>query len=360
MALNIVGRLVARASTSSYSYLGQRCLASAAGKMTVREALDAAMEEEIKRDDRVFLLGEEVAQYDGAYKVSKNLWKKFGDKRIVDTPITEMGFAGLAVGAAMAGLRPICEFMTFNFSMQAIDQVVNSAAKTFYMSAGRVNVPIVFRGTNGPAAGVAAQHSQDYSAWYAHCPGLKVLTCYDCEDAKGLLKAAIRDDNPVVLLENELLYGVEFPMSAEAMSEDFVIQIGKAKVQREGTHATVVTYCKGVGLALDAAAQLSKEGIEIEIINLRSLRPLDIDTVKKSVIKTHHLITVDNGWPQCNIGSEICAQVMESEAFDYLDAPAVRVTGVDVPMPYALHLETAAQPLPIDIVKSVKKSLNIQ
>ncbi|VDD95412.1 unnamed protein product [Enterobius vermicularis] len=333
MALNIVGRLAARASTSSYSYLGQRCLATAAaGKMTVREALCTAMEEEIKRDERVFLIGEEVAQYDGAYKVSKGLWKKFGDKRVWDTPITEMGFAGLAVGAAMGGLRPICEFMTFNFSMQAIDQIVNSAAKTFYMSAGRVNVPIVFRGTNGPAAGVAAQHSQDYSSWYSHCPGLKVLTCYDSEDAKGLLKAAIRDDNPVVLLENELLYGTEFPMSAEAMSDEFVIPIGKAKIQRPGDKATVVAYCKGVQLALEAAEQLAKEGIDIEVINLRTLRPLDIETVKNSVAKTHHLITVDGGWPQNNIGAEVCAQVMESEAFDYLDAPAARVTGVDVPI----------------------------
>lgn len=358
MALNALKRLVTRTSPN-LSCLGQRCLASAAGKMTVREALCAAMEEEMKRDDRVFLLGEEVAQYDGAYKVSKGLWKKFGDKRVVDTPITEMGFAGLAVGAAMAGLRPICEFMTFNFSMQAIDQVVNSAAKTYYMSAGRVNVPIVFRGTNGPAAGVAAQHSQDYAAWYAHCPGLKVLTCYDSEDAKGLLKAAIRDDNPVVLLENELLYGVEFPLSAEAMSEDFVIPIGKAKIQRPGKDVTIVTYCKGVGTSLEAAEQLAKEGIDVEIINLRTLRPLDMETVSNSVKKTHHLITVDNGWPQGNIGAEVCAQVVESETFDYLDAPVIRVTGVDVPMPFAAHLETAAQPLPSDIVKSVKRSLNL-
>lgn len=359
MAANGLCRLVGRATTS-YARLGQRCFASGPTKMVVREALNVAMEEELRRDDRVFLIGEEVAQYDGAYKVSKGLWKKFGDKRIIDTPITEMGFAGLAVGAAMAGLRPICEFMTWNFSMQAIDHVINSAAKTLYMSAGKINVPIVFRGTNGPAAGVAGQHSQDFSAWYAHCPGIKVLTCYDSEDAKGLLKAAIRDDNPVVFLENELLYGQEFEMPAEAMSEDFVIPIGKAKIQRPGTHATIVTYCKGVGLALDAAKELSKAGIEVEVINLRSLRPLDFETVKQSVMKTHHLVTVDNGWPFGNIGAEISAQVSESEAFDYLDAPIYRVTGVDVPMPYAAHLETAAQPAPADIVKMVKKSLNVK
>ncbi|MFH4974776.1 hypothetical protein AB6A40_001485 [Gnathostoma spinigerum] len=339
-----------------------RCLSSGgkSNMVAVRDALNMAMDEELKRDPNVFLIGEEVAQYDGAYKVSKGLWKKYGDERIIDTPITEMGFCGLAVGAAMAGLRPICEFMTFNFAMQAIDQVVNSAAKTYYMSAGQMHVPVVFRGCNGAAVGVAAQHSQDFSAWYAHVPGLKVVTPYSSEDAKGLLKSAIRDDNPVVCLESELLYSVEFPMSDEAMSENFLIPIGKAKIEKSGTKVTVVGYCRSVQIALEASDILAKMGVDVEVINLRSLRPLDFDTIKDSVKKTHHLVTVENGWPFCNIGSEIIAQVMESDAFDYLDAPPYRVTGVDVPMPYAPHLENAAQPCPDDIVYCVKKSLNIK
>lgn len=341
-------------------------LARAAGKssrfastMTVRDALNQAMDEEIRRDDKVFLLGEEVAQYDGAYKVSKGLWKKYGDKRIIDTPITEMGFAGIAVGAAFAGLRPICEFMTWNFSMQAIDQIINSAAKTFYMSAGRVNVPIVFRGPNGAAAGVAAQHSQDYSAWYAHCPGLKVLTPYSAEDAKGLMKAAIRDDNPVVFLENEILYGHSFPVSDEVLSEDFVLPIGKAKIERAGDHVALVSFSRGVEYCLEAAKQLEAIGVSAEVINLRSLRPFDFESIRQSVFKTHHLITVETGWPFAGIGAEIAAQVMESDVFDQLDAPLLRVTGVDVPMPYAQTLETAALPSVDHVVKSVKKSLNI-
>ncbi|CAB3409183.1 unnamed protein product [Caenorhabditis bovis] len=330
-----------------------------ASTMTVRDALNQAMDEEIRRDDRVFLLGEEVAQYDGAYKVSKGLWKKYGDKRIIDTPITEMGFAGIAVGAAFAGLRPICEFMTWNFSMQAIDQIINSAAKTFYMSAGRVNVPIVFRGPNGAAAGVAAQHSQDYSAWYAHCPGLKVLTPYSAEDAKGLLKAAIRDDNPVVFLENEILYGHSFPVSDEVLSEDFIVPIGKAKIERAGDHVTLVSFSRGVEYCLEAAKQLEAIGVSAEIINLRSLRPFDFESIRQSVFKTHHLVTVETGWPFAGIGAEIAAQVMESDVFDQLDAPLLRVTGVDVPMPYAQSLELAALPSVEHVVKSVKKSLNI-
>lgn len=325
----------------------------------VRDALNMAMDEEMKRDDKVFLLGEEVAQYDGAYKVSKGLWKKYGDKRVMDTPITEMGFAGIAVGAAMAGLRPICEFMTFNFSMQAIDQVINSAAKTHYMSAGRVHVPIVFRGPNGAASGVAAQHSQDYSSWYGHCPGLKVVTPYTSEDAKGLLKTAIRDNDPVIVLENELMYGVSFEMSDEALSEDFLIPFGKAKIERPGKHVTIVSFSRPVGICLEAAKELEQSGIECEVINLRSLRPLDDETIIKSVMKTNHLITVENGWPQYGVGAEICARVIESPAFNYLDAPIIRVTGVDVPMPYAKLLEQNAQPQVINITESVKRVLNL-
>jgi len=287
------------------------------------------------------------------------LWKKYGDDRIIDTPITEMGFTGIAVGAAFAGLRPICEFMTFNFAMQAIDQIINSAGKTFYMSAGRIPVPIVFRGPNGAAAGVAAQHSQDYSSWFAQCPGLKVLTPYNSEDAKGLLKAAIRDDNPVVFLENELLYGVPFPVSDEVLGEDFVLPIGKAKVELEGSDVTIVGYSMGVRTGLQAAEQLKAMGVHAEVINLRTLRPLDFQTIRNSVVKTHHLVTIESGWPFCGIGAEISAQVAESDAFDYLDAPVLRVTGVDVPMPYAAALEAAALPSVEDLVTTVKKSLNI-
>ncbi|KAL3079777.1 hypothetical protein niasHS_014059 [Heterodera schachtii] len=331
----------------------------AASTLTIRDALNQAMDEELERDERVFLLGEEVAMYDGAYKISKGLWKKYGDERIVDTPITEMGFAGLAVGAAFAGLRPICEFMTFNFAMQAIDQLVNSAGKTYYMSAGRVTVPIVFRGPNGFAAGVAAQHSQDYAAWYAHVPGLKVVAPYSAEDAKGLLKAAVRDENPVIFLENELLYGVPFPVSDEVLSADFVLPIGQSKIERVGTHVTLVSYSKAVQNCLEAADQLKAEGVEAEVINLRTLRPLDFETVRRSVLKTHHMVTVETGWPFCGIGAELSAQVAESDAFDYLDAPVLRVTGVDVPMPYAVGLESAAVPSTADVVRTVKKSLNM-
>uniref|UniRef100_A0A3Q3X784 Pyruvate dehydrogenase E1 component subunit beta n=1 Tax=Mola mola TaxID=94237 RepID=A0A3Q3X784_MOLML len=339
-------------------------------QVTVRDALNQAMDEELERDERVFLLGEEVAQYDGAYKVSRGLWKKYGDKRIIDTPITEMGFAGIAVGAAMvndivllppsqAGLRPICEFMTFNFSMQAIDQVINSAAKTYYMSAGLQSVPIVFRGPNGASAGVAAQHSQCFAAWYGHCPGLKVVSPWNAEDARGLLKSAIRDDNPVVFLENELMYGVPFEMSEESQSKDFTLPIGKAKVERQGTQVTLVSHSRYVGHCLDAAAVLAKEGIDCEVINLRTIRPLDVDCIETSVMKTNHLVTVEGGWPQFGVGAEICARIMEGPAFNYLDAPATRVTGVDIPMPYAKILEDNSLPQIKDIIFSVKKTLNI-
>ncbi|NXT16597.1 ODPB dehydrogenase, partial [Prunella fulvescens] len=358
---------------------------AAVSQVTVRDALNQALDEELERDERVFLLGEEVAQYDGAYKISRGLWKKYGDKRVIDTPISEvrppslpvippsaapwslpfgfplfqMGFAGIAVGAAMAGLRPVCEFMTFNFSMQAIDQVINSAAKSCYMSAGSISVPIVFRGPNGASAGVAAQHSQCFAAWYGHCPGLKVVSPWSSEDAKGLLKASIRDDNPVVMLESELLYGVPFEMSEQAQSKEFVIPIGKAKIEKPGTHVTLVAHSRPVGHCLEAAAVLSKEGVECEVINLRTIRPMDIETVEASVVKTNHLVTVEGGWPQFGVGAEICARIMEGPAFNYLDAPAVRVTGADVPMPYAKILEDNSIPQVKDIVFAVKKALNI-
>lgn len=331
-----------------------------AQSMTVRDALNSALDEEMEKDERVYIMGEEVALYDGAYKVTRGLWKKYGDKRVIDTPITEMGFAGVAVGSAMGGLRPVCEFMTFNFAMQAIDHIINSAAKTFYMSAGRVNVPIVFRGPNGAASGVAAQHSQCFGAWFSHCPGLKVISPYTSEDAKGLLKAAIRDPDPVVFLENELLYGVQYPMSDQALSKDFVIPIGKAKVERPGKHITLISHSKGVELALDAAKELAGKGIEAEVINLRSLRPLDMNTIVASIVKTNHVVTIEQGWPTCGIGSEVIARIVESEAFYHLDQPPIRVSGVDTPMPYTKSLEIAALPQPNDIVRVVKKLLNVK
>ncbi|XP_070150435.1 pyruvate dehydrogenase E1 component subunit beta, mitochondrial [Polyergus mexicanus] len=350
--LTTVVRAIVRRSFSTSKW-------TAAQQMTVRDALNSALDEEMEKDERVFLLGEEVALYDGAYKVSRGLWKKYGDKRVIDTPITEAGFAGIAVGAAMAGLRPVCEFMTFNFSMQAIDHIINSAAKTFYMSAGRVNVPVVFRGPNGAAAGVAAQHSQCFGAWYSHCPGLKVVSPYNSEDAKGLLKAAIRDPDPVVVLENEILYGIQYPMSDEALSKDFVLPIGKAKVERVGNHVTLVAHSKAVEESLEAANELAGKGIEAEVINLRSLRPLDIDTIIQSVVKTKHLLTVEQGWPQCGIGAEVSARIAESEAFYHLDAPVIRITGVDTPMPYTKTLEIAALPQIKDIVDAVNKVLGV-
>lgn len=319
-----------------------------------------AMDEEMAKDERVYILGEEVAQYDGAYKVTRGLWKKYGDRRVYDTPITEMGFAGIAVGSAMGGLKPVCEFMTFNFSMQAIDHVVNSAAKTFYMSGGAVPINITFRGPNGAAIGVGAQHSQCFASWYSSVPGLKVLSPYSSEDCKGLLKAAIRDPNPTVFLENEILYGKSFEMSEEALRDDFVIPIGKAKIEREGSDCTITAFSIGCTIALEAAELLAQEGISLEVVNLRSIRPLDRESIIASVKKTHHLITCEFGWPQCGIGAEVLSTVMESDAFDYLDAPAVRVTGADIPMPYATQLETACMPTAQDIVHSVKKLLKIK
>lgn len=330
-----------------------------ASTMNCRDALNKAMDEEMDRDERVFIIGEEVAMYDGAYKVSKGLWKKYGDKRTIDTPITEAGFCGMAVGAAMGGLRPICEFMTFNFAMQAIDQIINSAAKEFSMSAGMIAVPIVFRGPNGAAAGVAAQHSQCYGAWYAHCPGMKVISPYSAEDCHGLLKSAIRDPDPVVFLENEILYGQQFEVSDAINSTEHLIPIGKAKIERDGQHCTLVSHSRGVQICLDAAKELESENISVEVINLRTLRPLDMDAIIQSVMKTNRLVTVEQGWPVCGIGAEISAAIVESAAFDYLDAPILRVTGADVPMPYAKTLEQAALPQPHDVIRMVKKTLNL-
>jgi len=327
-------------------------------QLTVREALNAALDEEMAVDDRVFMMGEEVGQYQGAYKVTKGLFQKYGADRVIDTPITEMGFTGIATGAAMKGLRPVLEFMTFNFAMQAIDQIVNSAAKSLYMSAGQINVPVVFRGPNGSAAGVGAQHSQCFASWYGSVPGLKVVAPYSSEDAKGLMKSAIRDPNPVVVLEHELMYGVSFPMSDAAMRDDFTVPIGEAKIEREGTDVTIVTFAKMVGHSLEVAEDLAKEGLSVEVINLRTIRPLDRETIIKSVKKTNRLVTVETGWPQCGIGSELCAIMMESEAFDYLDAPVERLTGVDVPMPYAHHLEEAALPQNQNIYNACRRACN--
>jgi pyruvate dehydrogenase E1 component beta subunit len=317
---------------------------------TMREALRDAMAEEMRRDKDVFLMGEEVAQYQGAYKISQGLLDEFGPERVIDTPITEQGFAGIGVGAAFAGLKPIVEFMTWNFAMQAIDQIVNSAAKTLYMSGGQVHCPIVFRGPNGAAARVAAQHSQCYSAWYAHVPGLKVVAPSNPADAKGLLKSAIRDPNPVLVLENEVLYGSHGPVPKV---EDWLVPIGKARVARPGTHVTIVSFARGMVYALDAAVELAKEGIDAEVIDLRTLRPLDLETVIASVKKTNRIVTVEEAWPVCSVGSEICAQVA-MQAFDYLDAPPAKVSGADVPMPYAANLERLALPSAAQVVEAVK------
>ncbi|KPF82817.1 pyruvate dehydrogenase [alpha proteobacterium AAP38] len=318
--------------------------------MTVREALREGMAAEMRRDETVLLMGEEVAEYQGAYKISQGLLQEFGEKRVIDTPITEHGFAGLAVGAAFGGLRPIVEFMTMNFSMQAIDHIINSAAKTLYMSGGQMGCPIVFRGPNGAAARVGAQHSQCYASWYAHVPGLKVLAPYSAADAKGLMRAAIRDPNPVVFLENEILYGHSFEVPTDP---DFILPIGKAKIERAGTDVTIVAYSICVGHALAAAEKLAAEGISAEVINLRSIRPLDIDTIVESVKKTNRLVSVEESWPFAGIGSEMAAVMME-HAFDYLDAPVVRVCAKDVPLPYAANLEKLALPQPDDVVAAVK------
>ncbi len=319
-------------------------------QITMREALRDAMAEEMRRDDNVFVMGEEVAEYQGAYKITQGLLDEFGPRRVVDTPITEAGFAGLGVGAAFGGLRPIVEFMTFNFAMQAIDHIINSAAKTLYMSGGQMGCPIVFRGPNGAAARVGAQHSQEFSAWYAHVPGLKVIAPSTAADAKGLLKAAIRDPNPVVFLENEILYGATGQVPK---GDDWVIPIGKAKVARPGKDVTIVSWSRGVVYALEAAKQLEAEGIDAEVIDLRTLRPLDMETVLASVRKTNRVVTVEEAWPVCSVGSEICAQVVQ-HAFDYLDAPPTKVSGVDVPMPYAANLEKLALPHAAQVIAAVK------
>ncbi|BAQ17576.1 pyruvate dehydrogenase complex E1 component subunit beta [Methyloceanibacter caenitepidi] len=320
--------------------------------MTVREALRDAMAEEMRRDADVFVMGEEVAEYQGAYKVTQGLLQEFGDRRVIDTPITEYGFAGIGVGAAFAGLRPIVEFMTWNFALQAIDHIINSAAKTLYMSGGQMHCPIVFRGPNGAAARVAAQHSQDFSAIYAQVPGLKVIAPYSAADAKGLLKAAIRENTPVIFLENEILYGQSFPVPK---LDDFVLPIGKARIARPGRDVTLVSYSRGLAYTIDAAERLAEEGIDAEVIDLRTLRPLDIDTVLASVRKTNRIVTIEEGWPICSVGTEICAQVT-SGAFDYLDAPPLKVTGADVPMPYAANLEKLALPS-VNLVVSAAKSV---
>ncbi len=318
--------------------------------ITVREALRDAMAAEMRADADVFLIGEEVAQYQGAYKISQGLLEEFGPRRVMDMPITEHGFTGMAVGAAFTGLKPIVEFMTFNFSMQAIDQIINSAAKTLYMSGGQLGCPIVFRGPNGAASRVAAQHSQCYASWYAHCPGLKVVAPWSAADAKGLLRAAIRDPNPVIVLENEILYGQSFECPT---ADDFVLDIGKAKVEREGSDVTIVAFSIMVGMAMQAAEKLAEQGISAEVINLRSIRPLDTETIAASVRKTNRLVTLEEGWPYAGIGAEVAMQIMET-AFDHLDAPPVRVTGVDVPMPYAANLEKLALPRLEQVVEAAR------
>ena len=318
---------------------------------TVREAIRDAMAEEMRRDETVYLMGEEVAEYQGAYKVSQGLLDEFGSKRVIDTPITEHGFTGIAVGSAFAGLRPIVEFMTFNFSMQAIDQIINSAAKTLYMSGGQMGAPMVFRWPNGAAARVGAQHSQDYAAWYTHIPGLKVVQPYSASDAKGLMKTAIRDDNPVIFLENEILYGRSFEVP---LSADYTVPFGKARIWREGTDATIVSFGIGMQYALEAAEQLQAHGVSIEVIDLRTLRPIDYETIIKSVEKTNRCVTVEEGFPVGSIGNHLSAVIME-RAFDYLDAPVINCTGKDVPMPYAANLEKLALTTTAEVISAVKK-----
>ncbi|OJJ98889.1 hypothetical protein ASPACDRAFT_121651 [Aspergillus aculeatus ATCC 16872] len=348
-------------TTCTPSVLRFRGYATESGtkEVTVRDALNEALAEELEGNEKTFIMGEEVAQYNGAYKVTRGLLDRFGPKRVIDTPITEAGFTGLAVGAALAGLHPICEFMTFNFAMQSIDQIINSAAKTHYMSGGIQPCNITFRGPNGFAAGVAAQHSQDYSAWYGSIPGLKVVAPWSAEDAKGLLKAAIRDPNPVVVLENELLYGQAFPMSEAAQKNDFVLPIGKAKIERPGKDLTIVSLSRCVGQSLNAAAQLKqKYGVEAEVINLRSVKPLDVETIIQSLKKTGRIMCVESGFPMFGVASEILALSMEY-GFDYLTAPAVRVTGAEVPTPYAVGLEQMSFPQEDTIVNQAAKLLRL-
>jgi pyruvate dehydrogenase E1 component beta subunit len=337
-------------SRTSYNAMAEIPEGTELVNMTVREALRDAMAEEMRRDDKVLVMGEEVAEYQGAYKVTQGLLQEFGAKRVIDTPITEHGFAGVGVGAAFTGLRPIVEFMTFNFAMQAIDQIINSAAKTLYMSGGQLGAPIVFRGPNGAAARVGAQHSHDYSAWYSNVPGLKVVAPYSASDAKGLLKSAIRDPNPIVFLENEILYGQSFPVPK---LDDFTVPIGKARIHREGKDVTIVSFSIGMTYALKAAQELEKEGIDAEVIDLRTIRPMDTETIVASVMKTGRCVTVEEGFPQSGVGSEIAMRIMEN-AFDYLDAPVVRVTGKDVPMPYAANLEKLALPNVAEVVQAAK------
>ncbi len=339
-----------RSEPAAYDASGEIPAGTEMVKMTVREALRDAMAEEMRRDDDVFVMGEEVAEYQGAYKVTQGLLQEFGARRVIDTPITEHGFAGIGVGAAMAGLRPIIEFMTFNFAMQAIDQIINSAAKTLYMSGGQLGCPMVFRGPNGAAARVAAQHSQCYAAWYSQIPGLKVVMPHNAADAKGLLKAAIRDANPIIFLENEILYGQSFDVPK---LDDFVLPIGKAKVVRAGQDVTLVSFGIGMTYALKAAEALAGEGIEAEVIDLRTIRPMDMDTVLKSVIKTGRCVAIEEGFPQSGVTAEIAMRVMEG-AFDYLDAPVIRITGKDVPMPYAANLEKLALPTVGEVVAAAK------
>lgn len=346
-----------RSATSSMLRVNSVMTKRHASDVTVRDALTYAMQEEMSRDADVFLMGEEVGQYNGAYKVTRTLLDQFGEDRVIDTPITEIGFAGICVGAGFHGLKPICEFMTFNFAMQAIDHIINSAGKTLYMSGGRAPCHIVFRGPNGCASGVGAQHSQCYAAWYGSVPGLKVVSPYSSEDCKGLLKAAIRDPDPVVFLENELMYGESFPVSEEFHSADFVLPIGKAKIEKEGTDVTIIAHSLPVGTALRAAAELEKEGISAEVLNLRSIRPLDVTAIVNSIKKTHRAVTVEPGWPQYGVGSEVTARIMESEAFDYLDAPVYRCSAADVPLAYAKSLEDASNPQVENVVRSVKKAM---
>ncbi|XP_011086850.1 pyruvate dehydrogenase E1 component subunit beta-1, mitochondrial-like [Sesamum indicum] len=353
--LKILRQKAAAAPLLRTVVLSSRNYSASAKEMTVREALNSALDEEMSADHRVFLMGEEVGEYQGAYKVTQGLLQKYGPERVVDTPITEAGFTGIGVGAAYYGLRPVVEFMTFNFAMQAIDNIINSAAKTNYMSSGNISVPIVFRGPNGAAAGVGAQHSQCYAAWYGAIPGLKVLTPYSSEDAHGLLKAAIRDPDPVVFLENELLYGESFPVSEEVLDAGFSTPIGKAKIEKEGKDVSIVAFSKMVGFSLKAAEILAKDGIDAEVINLRSIRPLDRSMINASVRKTNRLVTVEEGFPQHGVGAEICALIVE-DSFDYLDAPVERIAGADVPMPYAANLERMALPQVEDIVRATKRA----
>ena len=328
-------------------------------KMTVRESINSAMSDEIERDKNVFLIGEEVARYNGAYKVSKGMWDRYGDSRIWDTPITEAGFAGIGVGAGMYGLRPIVEFMTWKLALQAIDHIVNSCAKTHYMSAGDITCPITFRGINGVCASVGAQHTQCFGSWYSSVPGLKVVSPWNVEDCRGLIKAAIRDNDPVVVLENEMMYGVEFEVNEKVMDKDFLITIGKAKIERPGTDVTITAHAKMVGHSLAAAEILKRDhGVDAEVINLRTLKPLDRGAIIKSVMKTHRIVNVEEGWPQCGIGAEISGILMESEAFDYLDAPLERLTGAEVPMPYSWAIEPYAVPQVEQIVKAAMQTMH--